>query len=90
MKSGQEATLQIHSYLQMLKTGKQTLNTPSRLVSLFTAVPLNSGYSQTLLGLLVCQLGQQGQESLGAQELQEHPVHLSHHDRPIEARYQIQ
>lgn len=50
----------------------------------------NSGYSQPLLYLLVCQLGQQGQESLGAQELQGHPMAQSHHDHPIGARYQIQ
>lgn len=52
--------------------------------------PLNSVYSQTLLCLLVCQLGQQGQENLGAQELQEHPVHQSLRGHPVGARYQIQ
>lgn len=47
--------------------------------------PLNSVYSQTLLCLLVCQLGQQGQENLGARELQERPVHRSLRDHPVGA-----
>lgn len=40
-------------------------------------------YSQLLLGLPVCQLGQRGQESRGAQGLREHPGAQSHHDHPV-------
>lgn len=39
-------------------------------------------YSPLLLGLPACQLGRRGQESQGAQGLQEHPGDRSHHDRP--------
>lgn len=40
-------------------------------------------YLQLLLGLPACQLGQPGQESQGAQGLQERPGGQSHHDHPV-------
>lgn len=72
----------------MLKTGESKHGKPPTTWSPSSSP--NSGYSQPLLCLLVCQLGQQGQESLGAQELQGHPVLQSHHDHPAGARNQIQ